>query len=85
MIVVSNATPLIGLAQIGRFDLLHQLFGELSIAEAIFTETVIQGVSAKEMVADATWIHRHPVQDQLAVTLLLGELDRGEAETILGK
>jgi predicted nucleic acid-binding protein len=33
MIVVSNTTPLIGLAIIGRFDLFHQLFGELFIAQ----------------------------------------------------
>lgn len=32
MIVLSNTTPLIGLASIGRFDLLRQMFGELTIA-----------------------------------------------------
>jgi predicted nucleic acid-binding protein len=31
MSVVSNTTPLIGLAQIRRFELLQQLFGEIYI------------------------------------------------------
>ena len=35
MIVVSNTTPLIGLAVIGHFDLLYQLFGEIYVAEAV--------------------------------------------------
>lgn len=36
MIVVSNTTPLIGLAVIEQFDLLHQLFGEIHIAQAVY-------------------------------------------------
>lgn len=37
MIVVSNTTPLIGLASIERFSLLQQLFGEIHIPQAVFT------------------------------------------------
>jgi predicted nucleic acid-binding protein len=43
MIVVSNTTPLIGLASIGRFDLLHAMFGEITIAQAVYDETVVAG------------------------------------------
>ncbi len=43
MIVVSNSTPLIGLASIGRFELLQQLFGEIQIATAVYAETVTMG------------------------------------------
>ena len=38
MIVVSNTTPLIGLASIGRFDLLHAMFGEITIPQAVYDE-----------------------------------------------
>ncbi len=34
MIIVSNTTPLIGLASIQRFELLKHLFGELPFAIA---------------------------------------------------
>lgn len=86
MIVVSNTTPLIGLAVIGQFDLLHQLFGEIYIAQAVYDEVVIAGSElegAKREVYTASWIKTIPVQDQLAVDVLLDELDRGEAETIV--
>ena len=43
MIVVSNATPLIGLASINRFDLLHELFGEIIISQAVYDEVVVAG------------------------------------------
>lgn len=86
MIVVSNTTPLIGLAVIQRFDLLRQLFGELYIAQAVYDEAVVAGREAggaKREVSIATWIHTMSVDDRLAVEVLLDELDIGEAETII--
>jgi predicted nucleic acid-binding protein len=86
VIVVSNTTPLIGLAVIGRFGLLRQLFDEIIIAEAVYHEAVVAGRDeggAKAEVSSATWIRVNTVRDQLAVNVLLDELDRGEAETIV--
>lgn len=39
MIVVSNTTPLIGLASIQRVQLLEQFFGEIHIAQAVHDES----------------------------------------------
>ena len=86
MIVVSNTTPLIGLASIQRFELLQQLFGEVYIPQAVYAESVIAGSgegSAKREVSGATWIKVVNVQDRLAVDVLLDELDLGEAEAIV--
>lgn len=86
MIVVSNTTPLIGLASIERFDLLQQLFGEVHIAQAVYDEAVIAGRDeggAKREVSTTKWIKTVRVQDRLAVDVLLDELDLGEAETIV--
>jgi predicted nucleic acid-binding protein len=86
MIVVSNTTPLIGLAVVGQFDLLQNLFGQITIPEAVFAEAVLFGREeggAKQEVSQAEWIQVVAVQDQLAVEVLLDELDRGEAETIV--
>lgn len=86
MIVVSNTTPLIGLASIGKFELLRELFGELQIAQAVFDESVSAGREqggAKREVSTASWLKTRAVVDQLAVAVLLDELDRGEAETIV--
>jgi uncharacterized protein len=86
MIVVSNTTPLIGLATIQRFDLLRHIFGAIRIAQAVYDEAVVAGREiggAKREVTEATWITVVPVQDRLAVEVLLDELDLGEAETIV--
>ena len=86
MIVVSNTTPLIGLASIQRFDLLREIFGELIIAQAVYDEAVVAGREvggAKREVSTAIWIRTINVKDRLAVDVLLDELDIGEAETIV--
>src|SRR5262245_46085955 len=86
MIVVSNTTPLIGLATIQCFDLLQQLFGRIYIPQAVYDEAVTTGRErggAKLEVSSADWIETILVQDRLAVEVLLDELDLGEAETIV--
>ena len=43
MKIVSNASPLINLARIGQLDLLQQLYGQLTIPEAVWHEVVVEG------------------------------------------
>lgn len=86
MIVVSDTTPLIGLASINRLDLLKELFEEVYIPQAVFDETVTFGrenSKAKQLVSNASWIHVVEVKDRLAVNVLLDEMDLGEIETIV--
>lgn len=86
MIVVSNATPLVAMAKLNRFNLLQDLFTEISISQAVYNETMKAGRKtggAREAVQTATWVRRVNVRDLLAIDLLLDELDRGEAETIV--
>lgn len=86
MIVVSNTTPLIGLASIQRFDVLRQLFGKIHIPQAVYAEAVTHGRAeggAKREVSAADWILTDNVRNRTAVNRLLGELDDGEAETIV--
>jgi len=86
MIVVSDTTPLIGLASIDRLELLQELFGEVYIPQAVFDETVTFGrenSKAKQLVLKANWIHVVEVKDHLAINVLLDEMDLGEVETII--
>ncbi len=86
MIVVSDTTPLIGLASIGRFELLRELFREIYIPQAVYDEAVVFGREkggAEREVARAKWVKVKEVKDRLAVEVLLDELDLGEAETIV--
>ena len=86
MIVVSDTTPLIGLASIGRFELLRKLFREIYIPQAVYDEAVVFGREkggAKREVSRAKWVKIKEVKDRLAVEVLLDELDLGEAEAIV--
>jgi predicted nucleic acid-binding protein len=85
MSVVSNASPLISLARIGKLDLLRQLYGELLIPEAVWHEVVIEGVGqpGANEVKVATWIKTQSVTNTPLVSALRQELDAGEAEAIV--
>ncbi len=85
MIVISNTSPLTNLAAIGQFDLLHHLFGEITIPDAVWDELNAGGVvwPGRDAVASAQWVQRHSVHNTLAVAALLDDLDRGEAEAIV--
>ena len=45
--IVSNSTPLIGLAKIGKLGLLKELFGVIVIPEEVRAETVDRGIENK--------------------------------------
>jgi len=83
--VVSNSSPLIALATIGRLDLLKSLFGEIAIPQAVYEEVVVkgQGEPGSKKVAEAEWIRSIPIKHRLAVDLLQESLDRGESEAIV--
>ena len=52
MIVVSNTSPIINLACVSQLDLLRQLYGQIIIPQAVFTEIAIAGAGepgAKEV------------------------------------
>ena len=84
MSIVSNASALINLARIGKLDLLHQLYGELLIPEAVWKEVVIEGAGqpGADEVRAASWIKVHHVTNRHLVHALRQDLDAGEAEAI---
>lgn len=84
MSVVSNASPLINLAWIGKLDLLRQLYGELTIPGAVWQEVVVEGIGqpGADDVKAATWIKTQAVKNRELVRALQQELDAGEAEAI---
>ncbi|CAN2040438.1 DUF3368 domain-containing protein [Candidatus Magnetomoraceae bacterium gMMP-15] len=86
MKVVSNTTPLIGLASIKRFNLLQHIFGEIYIAEAVCEEATFSKSNkaiGKYEILSSKWIHTLKVRNRKMVEKLLNELDLGEAESIV--
>ena len=80
--VVSNASPLISLANIRLLRLLPDLFDEVHIPAAVRAEITSPGAPAIVSLSAATWLQRHAVQNIHLVKSLQEELDQGEAEAI---
>jgi uncharacterized protein len=85
MIVVSNTSPLINLANIGQLQLLQQLYGQVIIPPAVYDEIVIAGAGQPGAMEVKTydWIKVEQISNQQMVTLLQVDVDIGEAEAIV--
>ena len=83
--MVSNSSPLIALAKIGKLYILKELFGEVIIPKAVWDEVVVKGKGkpGAEEVEKAEWIKVRDVRDKLSVEVLKGEIEIGEAEAII--
>lgn len=85
--VVVNASPLIGLAAIGRLDLLRALWDRAVIPEAVYREVVVTGAGRPGAgpVRDACdrWLDVKAVRDRQEVAALRAVLDEGEAEVLV--
>ena len=84
MTIVSNSSPLINLARIGKLDLLHHLYSELTVPAAVWREVVVEGAgkAGADEVESASWIKNKTVSNKELVRALQQELDPGEAEAI---
>lgn len=82
--VISNSTPLIALARIGRFHLLRELFNEIHIPWAVYDEVVNAGQARAGVaeVENAGWILQHQVKNTDLVSFLRIYLDAVEVEAI---
>jgi predicted nucleic acid-binding protein len=82
--VVSNTSPLMNLAIIGRLDLLRHFYETIHVPDAVWDELVKQGAGkpGSEAIAAISWIQTHAVQNQPLVAALREQLDPGESEAI---
>lgn len=85
--VVSNTTPLIGLAIVKQFEVLHVLFGQLNIPNAVYREASVAGKTkpgAEEVKRGSTegWIQIVDTNPVGIVNSLQTDLDPGESEAI---
>jgi len=86
--VICDSSVLIGLAKIGKIQLLNQIFHSIYLPDAVFREVVTKGrgkPGVKE-ISSAKWIYKKAVKDRRNVEMLGAELGLGEAEVlVLGK
>lgn len=84
MIVVTNSTILIGLAKIGKLNILPKIFSKIYIPDEVYQEIVEKGKrkSGSEKIKKARWIELKTVRDRVHVNLLMASLEKGEAEVL---
>lgn len=87
MIVIADTTPLISLLKCDCLGVLRELFGEVQIPEAVYTELTSNPKFAEEAVtiANSDFIHKVNIEDRKSVALLKRAtgLDIGESEAII--
>ena len=79
--VVANTTPLIALADIGKLDLLHQIYNEIYIPRAVQEEIISE--PAKTLVSNSDWIKVIDIQNESQKSTFSTRLHSGEIEVIL--
>jgi predicted nucleic acid-binding protein len=85
LIVVSDTSPLLNLARIGRLELLPQLYKEVLIPSAVFKELSACKRDLPPTIdfAAEPWLIVATPYDQNRVQELRDDLDPGEAEAIV--
>ncbi len=85
MIVVSDTSPILNLARIGRLQLLPSLYRQVLIPSAVYEElTASKGdLSPSIDLASESWLIVASAKDQKRVQELREDLDIGEAEAIV--
>lgn len=84
MLIVSNTSPIINLAAIGRLDILKKLFNKIIIPEAVYKEIVVigAGLAGAKEVENSNWIITRKVDNKTLVKAIYEDLDIGEAEAL---
>ena len=87
MIVVSDSTPLITLMKAGKLGILNDMFGEVLVPEAVFSEVTsnISFSSEADLIQNSEYIRVVKVENRQQVLLLQRAtgLDLGESEAII--
>ena len=82
MTIVSDTSSISNLLQIGLIEVLHVLYGEITITPAVRRELYYLPEQEKQ-IEQIDWIKVKAPQDQGMIVRLLEELDLGEAESIV--
>ncbi|MBD2082249.1 DUF3368 domain-containing protein [Leptolyngbya sp. FACHB-17] len=85
MTIVCNTSPITNLAAITQLELLHSIFGEIVIPQAVYDELTNVGypVPGTVEVQTVSWVKVMRVQNRAQVASFQQRVDAGEAEAIV--
>ena len=80
--VIVNSTPVIGLANIGKLDVLRQMYGTITIPQAVFDEIKSPSVQ-RQVNANWDWIRVEQISDTSQKQMYRAKLHAGEVEVMI--
>jgi predicted nucleic acid-binding protein len=83
MKIVVDTSPLIAFAILQKLELLPQIFDEIWLPTAVFQEATTPDKPYHQTIAQFAQDKVQPIQNRLAVQLLINDVDLGEAEAIV--
>ena len=83
--VIVNSTPLIALCHVNRLDVLKELYGEVTIPQAVYDEISVKENSVCKKTVDEAleWIHVQKIQNIMAKAMFKSQLHDGEVEVMI--
>ena len=82
--VIVNSTPVIGLANIGKLDILRQMYGAITIPQAVFDEIKSPSVQ-RQVNANRDWIRVEQISDTSQKQMYRAKIHAGEVEVMIKK
>ena len=80
--VIVNSTPVIGLANIGKLDVLRQMYGTITIPQAVFDEIKSPSVQ-RQVNANRDWIRVEQINVASQKQMYRAKLHAGEVEVMI--
>ncbi len=81
--VIVNSTPIIALAKIHHLDLLHEMYGDITIPEAVYREVTEKNDEVREQITARGWIHVEAVKHTENRAMYKAKLHDGEVEVMI--
>ncbi|MDD6489229.1 MAG: DUF3368 domain-containing protein [Clostridia bacterium] len=82
--VVVNSTPLLVLGNIGKLDILRELYGKIYISEAVFKEVSEKNDAASAALRSSNdWIQVLNIENPTDYAMYRAKLHAGEVETMI--
>jgi len=83
MIIISDSSPLISLAVIGKLDLLEKLYKEIYVPNAVYEEVTLKNKPFSKELKIFLEGRVKIVKNRLAIEILLSDIGIGESEAIV--
>lgn len=81
--IIVNSTPMIIFSKIGMIDILHKLFGEIIIPQAVYDEITYKSDIVCKIVENNNWINTAKIGSNADKVMYKSKLHDGEVEVMI--